>query len=93
MDTDKNGAINYTEFIASSMNTDVFEDNQKIMSAFDMLDKDGDGFIDEQELAVIMGLTEYDKNVMKKLMSDVDDNSDNKIDYNEFKKMIISIHK
>jgi len=59
------------------------------MSAFEILDKDGDGFIDEEELASVMGFGNDQSNgVMKKIISDIDDNRDNKIDFSEFKKMI-----
>jgi Ca2+-binding EF-hand superfamily protein len=30
VDTDKNGAINYTEFIAATLKSDVFENNKNI---------------------------------------------------------------
>ena len=64
------------------------------MSAFDILDKDGDGYIDEDELAQIMGFNnESGHSVMKKLISDIDDNRDNKIDFTEFKKMITKLSK
>ncbi len=53
-----------------------------------MLDKDGNGYIEEKELAEIIGLN-YGSNqdAVKKLISEVDHNGDNKIDYKEFSKM------
>ena len=30
VDTDKNGAINYTEFIAATMNSDVYANNKNL---------------------------------------------------------------
>lgn len=30
VDTDKNGAINYTEFIAATLKSDVYQDNKNI---------------------------------------------------------------
>jgi calcium-dependent protein kinase len=56
VDTDKNGAINYTEFIAATLKSDVFENYKNVQNAFEMLDKDGNGFIEEKELAEIIGL-------------------------------------
>jgi len=54
-----------------------------------MLDKDGDGFIDEAELAEMFGShNEADRKVMRKMISDIDDNKDSKIDFYEFKQMI-----
>ena len=55
IDTDKNGAINYTEFVAATLTAEVINNEKKIQSAFDILDKDGDGFIEEKELAIFIG--------------------------------------
>ena len=54
VDTDKNGAINYTEFIAATLEAKVCTDQAKIRHAFDQLDLDGDGFIEEKELAELV---------------------------------------
>lgn len=54
-----------------------------------MLDLDGDGQIDEKELAELMGMKDkLDKNVMKYLIGDIDGDRDNKINIHEFKLMI-----
>ncbi|CDW76675.1 calcium-dependent protein [Stylonychia lemnae] len=89
VDTDKNGAINYTEFIAATLKSDVYLNNKNIQNAFEMLDKDGNGYIEEKELAEIVGLQlGQNQELLKKLMSEVDDNGDNKISFNEFKRML-----
>ena len=56
VDTDKNGAINYTEFIAATLRSDVYQNSKNIQNAFEMLDKDGNGYIEEKELAEIIGV-------------------------------------
>lgn len=54
-----------------------------------MLDQDGDGYIEEKELADMIGHADgYDAEALKKLISEVDVNNDKKIDFSEFKKMI-----
>jgi len=56
------------------------------------LDRDGNGFIDEKELAEIIGLRDkFDSKMMKKLIADADDNNDNKIDFDEFRRMVTTI--
>lgn len=60
IDSDKNGAINYTEFVAATLKTSVITDDQKIRIAFEMMDKDGDGYIEEKELAEIIGQQDFD---------------------------------
>lgn len=57
-----------------------------------MLDKDGDGYIEERELLELIGSQEgVDVQMMRKLISEVDENSDAKIDLQEFKRMVTSI--
>lgn len=78
IDSDKNGAINYTEFIAATLTGNILSDDQKIQIAFDVLDKNGDGFIGEKELAQLIGAQE-DNQMIKSLIHDVDDS--NKINF------------
>jgi Ca2+-binding EF-hand superfamily protein len=62
-DTDKNGTINYTgikylpnlylfiEFIAATIEAQVFLREENLRNAFIMFDRDGSGKIDAKELA------------------------------------------
>eukprot|EP00344_Euplotes_crassus_P003715 CAMPEP_0197005654 /NCGR_PEP_ID=MMETSP1380-20130617/30537_1 /TAXON_ID=5936 /ORGANISM="Euplotes crassus, Strain CT5" /LENGTH=241 /DNA_ID=CAMNT_0042424861 /DNA_START=269 /DNA_END=995 /DNA_ORIENTATION=- len=51
VDIDNNGAINYTEFIAATLDQDkVVNEQMKMKDAFKVFDKDGDGQIDEEEM-------------------------------------------
>lgn len=89
VDTDKNGAINYTEFVAATLRSDVYQDNKHLMNAFEFLDQDGNGFIEEKELAKVIGLSlGQSQDTVKKLISEIDDSGDGKIDFHEFKKML-----
>jgi calcium-dependent protein kinase len=54
IDTDKNGAINYTEFIAASLDNIVFTNASKIEKAFKLFDKDNNGSIDVSELESVL---------------------------------------
>lgn len=54
IDTDKNGAINYTEFIAASLDNIIINDAAKISKAFKIFDKDSDGTIDAKELETLL---------------------------------------
>jgi Ca2+-binding EF-hand superfamily protein len=57
-----------------------------------MLDKDGNGYIEEKELAEIIGLPNgQNQETIRKLISEIDDNGDKKIDIEEFKKMLFSL--
>jgi len=50
MDTDKNGAINFNEFISATLNNNISRDYERIVKAFEFFDLDNDGLIDENEL-------------------------------------------
>ena len=62
IDSDKNGALSYTEFIAATLSADIIGNEKKIREAFEILDKDGDGYIVESELATLVGAEDnYDR--------------------------------
>jgi Ca2+-binding EF-hand superfamily protein len=50
IDTDHNGKINYTEFLASATGETLLFNDLNIRRAFDMLDRDGNGVVERQEL-------------------------------------------
>lgn len=45
IDTDHNGKINYTEFIASCLENSVIFKEENLVNVFKTLDKDGNGLI------------------------------------------------
>lgn len=55
IDTDGSGTINYTEFIAATMETSQYMKDEKLYMAFKMFDRDGSGKIDAKELKDILG--------------------------------------
>ena len=50
IDTDKNGQINYTEFIASYTDEKQLFKKENILTLFQSIDKDGNGTVDKNEL-------------------------------------------
>ena len=50
-DTDKSGQIDYTEFLAATMDAQIFLRNDYLRTAFDMFDKDKSGKIDIGEIS------------------------------------------
>lgn len=90
MDTDKNGAINYTEFIAATLSAEAV-DTGKIIQAFEMMDKNGDGYIDESELAEMVGqeVEGLDLRMLKGLIKEADLDGDQRISISEFKNMLL----
>lgn len=54
-DTDQSGQIDYTEFIAATLDAQVFLRNDYLRTAFDMFDKDKSGKIDIREICQMLG--------------------------------------
>lgn len=64
VDVDNNGAINYTEFIAATLDqTRYLNEAKRIRDAFNVFDKDGDGVIDEEEIKEALNCEEGDGNL------------------------------
>lgn len=91
IDTDKSGTINYTEFIAATMERSVYLKEEKLWSAFKMFDKDGNGKISAIELRDVLGADDQFKTDLKtyeQMIKEADLNGDGEIDYSEFIKMM-----
>ena len=91
MDTNKNGAIDYTEFIAACMQSSVYaSDETYLKNAFEFFDKDRNGSITIEELRQTL----RDDQVLlsdakiEALIKEVDFNKDGVIDYHEFINMM-----
>ncbi|CAF1070377.1 unnamed protein product [Brachionus calyciflorus] len=91
-DVDKDGKINFEEFIqlmtVNFNNSDNFEQN--LVNAFEKFDKDGNGFISRSELKEAM--RKLDKKITNEeiddMLTEADTNMDGKIDYSEFVRII-----
>jgi calcium-dependent protein kinase len=87
VDTDNNGAINFNEFIAATLDVEIYKDYAKLERAFKFFDKDHDGEIDEKELKESLAGKEF-KHIDTKIFSSVLDENDKdkngKVDFKEF---------
>lgn len=91
IDTDQNGAINYNEFIAATLNAKVVNDYERINKAFQFFDKDNDGLIDENELRDALAGKEFEKvdiGIFQEALGECDMDGDGKVDFSEFSKVI-----
>lgn len=73
IDMDKNGAINYSEFIAATMNDLITKDAGKIEAAFKFFDKDKNGTIDPKDLKRILESNEdvsVDDNLIEEIVKE-----------------------
>lgn len=53
-DTDGSGEINYTEFIAATIDTNIFMRQDYLRTAFNMFDADNSGKIDNEEVKALL---------------------------------------
>ncbi|KAF4686915.1 hypothetical protein FOZ60_004682 [Perkinsus olseni] len=76
VDSDGSGAIDYTEFIAATMDKKLYIQKDVCWAAFRVFDRDGNGKISKEELQEVLG------------NDDVDLNGDGEIDFDEFMQMM-----
>lgn len=86
-----NGIINYTEFIAATLKTRNFLNENRLYMLFKEFDKDNSDFITKDNL--IEAFEKLDKPISKKEIEKIieahDTSKDGKISYDEFKAMMI----
>ena len=85
MDIDKNGLINYTEFISALMDYEKIKENQ-ILECFNSYDADDSGKISFKEFCdMIKPQSEEEKKELKELYDKFDTDGDGEISLKEFK--------
>ena len=91
-DTDNSGSIDYTEFIAATLDAQTYMRDDYLRTAFDMFDKDGSGKIDKEEIRELLAGEDMSniisKDELEKYLSEVDENGDGEIDFEEFQMMM-----
>ncbi|KAL6547069.1 hypothetical protein OROMI_022790 [Orobanche minor] len=89
VDIDKNGTIDYNEFITATMHPHRVDDEEKLYKAFCHFNKDKCGYITRDEITQAMA--QYgidDETIIDEVLDDVDTNNDGKINYDEFVAMM-----
>jgi calcium-dependent protein kinase len=84
IDTDGSGVINYTEFLAATMDKKVYLKEERLYEAFRTFDTDGSGKISTDEITKIMRANKEDASDIETMIKTFDTNGDGEIDYNEF---------
>jgi len=85
MDVDKNGLVNYTEFISALMDYEKIKENQ-LLECFNSYDADDSGKISFKEFCeMIKPQSEEEKKELKELYDKFDTDGDGEISLKEFK--------
>ncbi|CAG9314706.1 unnamed protein product [Blepharisma stoltei] len=91
VDTDKNGFVDYTEFLKAALNMEKVLSAENLKTAFKVFDRDGSGSISAAELRKILeGSAPSDDRVWNEIISEVDQNGDGEIDLQEFQDIILA---
>jgi len=84
IDADKNGKIDYTEFLASTLQKQNYLKKERLFEAFCALDKDNSGNITKRELMEILKGEKNQEKEIESYIKAVDKNGDGEINYKEF---------
>jgi calcium-dependent protein kinase len=91
VDSDGSGVIDYTEFLAATLDKKVYMAEDVCWQAFRIFDRNGDGKISKQEIKDVLQddsvQTEFAK-TLDQLMKEVDTNGDGEVDFQEFMQMM-----
>lgn len=92
VDADGSGLIDYTEFLAASLDKKVYLQRDACWAAFSVFDQDGDGHITLEELKKILDDGSVngvlDGRASEEILKEVDLNGDGTIDFDEFMEMM-----
>jgi calcium-dependent protein kinase len=97
LDADGSGKIDYSEFVAATMNKKMANSYDSIWQVFKQFDRDNSGSISKDDLAIVLSdgsLDGFDgvqgdlKNEITQMIQEYDKNNDGVIDFDEFMAMM-----
>lgn len=88
IDTDHDGFINYTEFIAATLDKKIYLQEERLYEAFKAFDQNDTGKISKKDIMQVLKLSDKDSSALEKIIKENDLNGDGTIDYQEFMQMM-----
>ena len=90
IDVDRNGTIDYNEFLSATIDKDKLTSKQNLEVAFKTFDRDGSGKINLNEIKCIFDNSSVkDDKIFESMLSEADDNNDGEISLEEFKILML----
>ena len=87
-DLDESGQIDYSEFMVAAMGKREFLERHRLEEVFNSMDIDGNGFIDAEEMGVMLSRFVADDKTIEDFLKLADTNKDRRIDLPEFIKAL-----
>mmetsp|Transcript_19572 Transcript_19572/g.36645 ORF Transcript_19572/g.36645 Transcript_19572/m.36645 type:complete len:501 (-) Transcript_19572:73-1575(-) len=91
VDSDGSGVIDYTEFLAATLDKKIYMAEDVCWQAFRIFDRNGDGKICKDEIKMVLNDEDVKNSAAKdmaEIMKDIDKNGDGEIDFQEFMQMM-----
>ena len=84
VDLDRNDKVNYSEFLAATINWEKEMSRERLEKAFKALDADHSGKISREELMAAFGGSHMSSSHFEEMINEADTNGDGEIDLEEF---------
>eukprot|EP01068_Selenidium_serpulae_P013992 Selendium_serpulae@DN6035_c0_g1_i3.p2 len=88
IDFDKNGFLEYSEFVTVAMDRRQLLSRDRLRRAFDMFDSDQSGQISSKELAAMFGMVDFNAEEWSSIMKETDTDNDGQVSFEEFVAML-----
>ena len=88
IDVDKNGKIDYTEFLAATLQKKMYLKEERLYEAFCNFDLDGCGKITKEELMNVLKSDPSQEREIENIIKSIDKNGEGSINYKEFLEMM-----
>ena len=88
LDGENHGYIEYDEFLRAALDKKTILTEDNIKYAFNFFDKENKGFITKEEIKLFF-LNHIDQILFNQIFDEIDTNKDGKIDFQEFKNMLV----
>ena len=89
LDGDNNGYIDYEEFLRATLDRSFFVNENVLNLAFNFFDKENTGYISRDKIMSYFIGTKMTEELFSIFFDEIDTNRDGKIDFKEFKEMMV----